>query len=426
MKLTELGLKFILIIMLTCVFALVYRDFLILILALIFIFILFLDLILLKLRFRVLRGVRVEPGVLSFRLMAGESEFKRVCLLASSLPGDLKFKPLASWIELESLLMDGVLNLNLTFKPKLSGMFSWDCLEAEFLSRFKFFRVFIRIPFKLHVKVYPRVLPWILRVVKFILVGGLPELGGFPIKRKGLGFEYFESREYVPGDPVRFIDWKASARLSKLIVKEFHEEVFGSVWVVYDVRVLGSVTGDVLASLFLSTMLGVARTGLPIGLIIKCGDKLIYSASSLPPVEALKVALSYVLEFQRFSNWDFYDFVEPRSSRIILRFLERFRAEGLARILKFRLKGDARLPLISLVRSGGRLDISYVGLILYDSRFIVDLFDEVRVRGHRLRIFTPSKPWLDARDLEEAYMIYNSFNRIFSSLKRLGVGVVLG
>ena len=39
----------------------------------------------------------------------------------------------------------------------------------------------------------------------------------------GGGLEYAQSRLYVPGDPVKFIDWKVSARVGKLYIKEFQE-----------------------------------------------------------------------------------------------------------------------------------------------------------------------------------------------------------
>ncbi len=43
-------------------------------------------------------------------------------------------------------------------------------------------------------------------------------------KQKGLGSEFYGMRRYVFGDQFRLIDWKASARTQKLIVKEFESE----------------------------------------------------------------------------------------------------------------------------------------------------------------------------------------------------------
>jgi uncharacterized protein (DUF58 family) len=43
-------------------------------------------------------------------------------------------------------------------------------------------------------------------------------------KQKGLGSEFYGMRKYIFGDQFRLIDWKASARTQKLIVKEFESE----------------------------------------------------------------------------------------------------------------------------------------------------------------------------------------------------------
>ena len=53
-------------------------------------------------------------------------------------------------------------------------------------------------------------------------------------KQKGLGSEFYGMRKYVFGDQFRLIDWKASARTQKLIVKEFESERDVSVIILVD------------------------------------------------------------------------------------------------------------------------------------------------------------------------------------------------
>ncbi len=53
-------------------------------------------------------------------------------------------------------------------------------------------------------------------------------------KQKGLGSEFYGMRKYVFGDQFRLIDWKASARTQKLIVKEFESERDVTVMIVVD------------------------------------------------------------------------------------------------------------------------------------------------------------------------------------------------
>ncbi len=53
----------------------------------------------------------------------------------------------------------------------------------------------------------------------------------------GESMEYMGNREYRDGDNVRNIDWHATARLDKLIVREYREEYFFRVGVILDTRV---------------------------------------------------------------------------------------------------------------------------------------------------------------------------------------------
>lgn len=43
--------------------------------------------------------------------------------------------------------------------------------------------------------------------------------------RKGIGHDYYGVREYSPGDSLRYVHWRSSARMGKLIVKEYEQEL---------------------------------------------------------------------------------------------------------------------------------------------------------------------------------------------------------
>lgn len=55
-----------------------------------------------------------------------------------------------------------------------------------------------------------------------LLNGGL--VGDSRSAVKGSGFEFDQIRDYQPGDDVRFIDWKSSSRMNKLLIKQYREE----------------------------------------------------------------------------------------------------------------------------------------------------------------------------------------------------------
>jgi len=52
---------------------------------------------------------------------------------------------------------------------------------------------------------------------------------------KGTGFEFDQIREYQPGDDVRFIDWRASARMNKTLIKQYIEERTRTIMLAVDV-----------------------------------------------------------------------------------------------------------------------------------------------------------------------------------------------
>ena len=57
---------------------------------------------------------------------------------------------------------------------------------------------------------------------------------------KGSGYEFDQIREYQMGDDVRFLDWKSSARMGKLLVKQYIEERNRTIILAVDVS--GSVS----------------------------------------------------------------------------------------------------------------------------------------------------------------------------------------
>ena len=40
----------------------------------------------------------------------------------------------------------------------------------------------------------------------------------------GFSVEYAEHRQYMPGDPIKHIDWKAFAKSDRFYIKEYEEE----------------------------------------------------------------------------------------------------------------------------------------------------------------------------------------------------------
>lgn len=81
------------------------------------------------------------------------------------------------------------------------------------------------------VVVYPRVLAARVNVLERTLGSGDTSTVG-----QGRGDEFFSLRDYMPGDDIRHIAWRASARLGNWIVKELQQETSRLVLFMFDTR----------------------------------------------------------------------------------------------------------------------------------------------------------------------------------------------
>lgn len=59
------------------------------------------------------------------------------------------------------------------------------------------------------------------------------------VNQTGQSAEYIGNREYVPGEPVRRLDFRAWARLGKPVVREYHEEFHSRVALILDTQPIG-------------------------------------------------------------------------------------------------------------------------------------------------------------------------------------------
>lgn len=94
------------------------------------------------------------------------------------------------------------------------------------------------------------VLPYYEPISNFLSPSGyLP--GGKALRTRSLEVTPYAVgvREYQPGDPLRRIDWKSSARLDKLLVKEFEQDPESNVWIFLDAsreaNEISNMTGEV-------------------------------------------------------------------------------------------------------------------------------------------------------------------------------------
>jgi uncharacterized protein (DUF58 family) len=113
-----------------------------------------------------------------------------------------------------------------------------------------------------------RVVPGVLEVKRYRLLGmrnRLREAGFRAVRQRGEGGSFESLREYVRGDDPRTVDWKASARHTKLIVRQFELERRQNVMICIDAgRLMTQKVGErerldyaLTAALLLADVAGV-------------------------------------------------------------------------------------------------------------------------------------------------------------------------
>ncbi|MBI3831047.1 MAG: DUF58 domain-containing protein [Planctomycetes bacterium] len=115
------------------------------------------------------------------------------------------------------------------------GVYSLPGFKVESDFPFGIFRAYTHFPAERSVLVYPRFSP----LARFEMPSGRRYQPGGVALASVLGdsTEFIGDREYREGDNVRDIDWRATARLNKLIVREYREEYFVRVAIVLDTHV---------------------------------------------------------------------------------------------------------------------------------------------------------------------------------------------
>lgn len=118
--------------------------------------------------------------------------------------------------------------------PSLRGLYRWRDVLLVGVDPLGLFRVEKRFPLEGEVVVYPR--PW--EGMTMSVLGYSARSGGMERSPRLLpdGIEFHSTREYQPGDDLRRIHWKSTARTGKLTVIEFEGGELPQRWLVLDLQ----------------------------------------------------------------------------------------------------------------------------------------------------------------------------------------------
>jgi uncharacterized protein (DUF58 family) len=117
----------------------------------------------------------------------------------------------------------GFTRISYRIRPLKRGAFTFTGIQMRLRSPMRLLMQQRWLPLKHDVRVYPNFAP----VAKYTLLATdnrLSQMGIRKHRRRGEGQDFHQLREYRQGDALRQIDWKASARIRKLISREYQDE----------------------------------------------------------------------------------------------------------------------------------------------------------------------------------------------------------
>jgi uncharacterized protein (DUF58 family) len=117
----------------------------------------------------------------------------------------------------------GQVRLEYQVRPKARGAFSWDAIYIRFRSLLGFWDFLAMIPAQAQSRVYPNLVA-LNRYHLLARANRLESLGIRKVRMRGSAWEFESLRDYARGDDVRLIDWKATARRRKTIVRNQEAE----------------------------------------------------------------------------------------------------------------------------------------------------------------------------------------------------------
>ena len=282
------------------------------------------------------------------------------------------------------------------------------------------------------------------------LISPMQFYGGSPNRRgvSATGTEYASTRAYVPGDELRRVEWKASARLQKLMMKQFHPETMGTVVALLDGRggmwEKGFVAsrfeeGLAVARLMAQTTLG-AGTAFGFGIMREhnLADYWLPEPKRSRLEELRKLALrqkgpssGQVVAAPR----------EPITRRSLSRQIDNIEksevgSRGVAFFLQL-LKNARALLTDWFSRSGPYRALRFFSDSLVHPTFILVLTDlqgqqdelleglKYAIRsGHKPIVVQVAAPWRLTRDLEQAYANYDVNLRVIKRFRDEGAQVL--
>jgi len=236
----------------------------------------------------------LEAESVGLRVLAGEEKHARFHL-QNETPFSLRVA-LSSPIPWFSLLRQDIdiaagaaEDVEVTATPPLAGPMQ-PAIQALLLDPWGFLRCGIDIyPLKLHVIPRARYAAWLAR--RYLEQTGRQQ----PVSADALvrirGVEYLKHRQYQPGDRLKDLDWRQTAKFREPIVKEYSEPQGGGTVILINLVAGDAEEVDWLGYHLVTSALTAAQEGIPSALAAYNQQETVLATGPLHPRETLKHAL---------------------------------------------------------------------------------------------------------------------------------------
>ena len=253
---------------------------------------------------------REGAGTERIVLQPGQESVEQVAL-TKNIGGSADIVSRTNFLEIKPGRVEGQGStlLRFTFATEYAGEYACSEVGITASGPLGLFSLCGSVPFDLKYVVYPRLVRVAAAAVRLLALG---EIGETPIDLPGVGSEYYEMREYHPGDDVRRVNWKASARGGGLVVVEHMREVGSHLLLVLDTRSRGFDESDRLATAFLSVANSLWTAGVDFGVLVHDGKTISEFSTEENKRMSLRAALHAAVSAVRLGSPELLELVPVR------------------------------------------------------------------------------------------------------------------
>ena len=380
-----------------------------------------------------------EPSTIKRVLYPGDAAQDSL-YFTKRVGGTAVLQPALSFLKLSSGTVRGqdeVTKVTAEFKTPFAGEYRSERIGLDVIGPLRLLNKACSLQARFDYSVYPRTLAVAAESARILGKGGI---GDFPIDQPGIGTEFYDIREYQPGDDYRQVNWKATAKHGDFMVNEHMREVGASYYLVFEAVSPSYFDRDRLAATFLGLANALAALQIRFGVVVHDGEKVKRLARIDHPSVSLAFALKEALNFVEPNRADLGEELSSLTGGSFAREAKAFEGRGLlamseligvgsAQRKTFAKNQDVVQTITQLVKESAEEPpaVLYVsGLFTRLETLIEAAWDVNRIYRAEFIVADPVAPWITARDENEANELNLVHQKRLEALRSAGIEYQVG